>query len=263
MITRMLNYLRKTYKKLGDDVLAKAIYDVGKYAIVVLFTFVVLKLFPEDTSIGEFLQKKVIISVLQFCLIIFSAVILTVIIYFLVNRRRFAIIRHDLFTDELTGIPNHRALSQDLKTIIDWAKTENKPLSIILMDIDNFKEFNSKYGLKHADEILIKFGTLLKLDNRNTDSVYRQHVKGDEFVIITKETILENAVKAADRKRENIASTGIQISGYSEPFKLTVCCGVVEFNPKTDNEDTILERGFNAMKEAKNKPGKNLTVSLI
>lgn len=259
----MISYLKKTYKKLIDDVLAKAIYDIGKYVIAVLITYLILRLFPKNTSVGEFLQKEIVVSILQFGLIILVAVSLTIVIYFLANRKRFALIKRDLYTDELTGIPNNRALSQDLKSIINWAKSENKPLSIILMDIDNFKDFNNRYGLNVADEVLIKFGTLLKSDNRFTDTIYRQHVKGDEFVIITKETILENAAKAANRKRENIASTGIQIPGYSEPFTLTVCCGVVEFNPKADNEETLLERGFNAMKNAKSKPGKNSTVSLI
>ncbi len=131
------------------------------------------------------------------------------------------------------------------------------------MDIDNFKELNTKFTQKTADAVLVKFGTLLKADNRLTDTIYRQHVKGDEFVIITKETILENAVKAADRKRINIAKTGIQIEGYAAPFFVTVCCGVVEFNAKADNDEAILDRAFTAMKDAKAKIGKNATTSLI
>lgn len=259
----MIDYIKRTYKKITDDILAKAIYDIGKYVFVVLVTYGLLNLIPSNSSVGDVLRMEISFSVLQFGLILFIAVASTIIIDFFLNKKKFALIKHDLQTDELTGIPNHRALSQDLKETIDWAKSENKTFSIILMDIDDFKNLNSTFGLKVADEVLIKFGTLLRADNRLTDTIYRQHVKGDEFIIITKETILENAVKAADRKRENIAKTGIQISGFPTPFSLTVCCGVVEFNPKIDSEETILERGFNAMKQAKAKTGKNFTVSLI
>lgn len=259
----MLDYFKKSFKKLKEDVLAKAIYDIGKYAVVALITYGLLNLLPSGSSVGDFLKRIISLTVLQFGLVLFVAVTTTTIIYFLINRKRFSIIKHDLHTDELTGIPNDRALKQDLNKTIAWAKSENKPFSIILMDIDNFKDLNTKFTQKTADAVLVKFGTLLKSDNRLTDTIYRQHVKGDEFVIITKETILENAVKAADRKRVNISKTGIQISGYTTAFSVTVCCGVVEFNPKMDNDETILERAFTAMKNAKTRTGKNATVSLI
>lgn len=259
----MFDYLKKSYRKLIDDVLAKAIYDIGKYAVIALITYGLLNLLPSGSSVGDFLQRIISLTVLQLGLLLFVAVTTTIIIYFLINRKRFAIIKQDLHTDELTGIPNNRALKQDLNKTIEWAKSENKPFSIILMDIDNFKDLNTKFNQKTADAVLVKFGTLLKADNRLTDTVYRQHVKGDEFVIITKETILENAVKAADRKRTTISKTGIQVSGYATAFSVTVCCGVVEFNPKLDNDETILERAFTAMKDAKTKTGKNSTISLI
>jgi|GEM_PF-1023286 len=259
----MIKYLKSSYKKLKDDALAKALYDILKYLTVIILTYLVLKLVPQDTTFGSLLSKNITINTLLFGLIILLVITFTVIVLFLFNKKRFAIIKQDLHTDEMTGIPNHRALSEDLDKTIEWAKSENKTFSIILMDIDDFKNFNTKYDLSIADEVLMKFGTLLKSDNRITDKIYRQHTKGDEFIIITKETILENAVKAADRKRENIAKTSIQISGNHVPVLLSVCCGVVEFNPKTDNQKTILDRAFDAMKSAKSKSGKNATVSYI
>lgn len=172
-------------------------------------------------------------------------------------------IRKDLHTDELTGLPNKKALDTELKEILTTAKKEGKNLSIILMDIDDFKKFNTNQGQNVADEVLKKFGALLKSDSRITDRIYRQHLKGDEFVIIAGETTLDNAVIAANRKRELIAKTGIQIDNVKDPFVLTVCCGVVELDHKKDDENTILVRAHSAMLMAKAIKGKNQTKSLI
>ena len=130
------------------------------------------------------------------------------------------------------------------------------------MDIDNFKDFNSKYGFQVADGIMEKLGTLLKSDSRITDSTFRQHMKGDEFIILTRETNLENAVRAANRKRELIEKTGFQTENEQVVY-LTVCCGVVEYNPNKDNNDSFLLRAHTAMMSAKSIEGKNQTKSLI
>ncbi len=257
-----MKYLENAIQKFKGDALAKLIYDTIKYLFGAIVTYIFLKLIPENTTFGEFLAKKISLSILEFILTILVVVFLTIIVYFLLNKKRFKLIKLDLQTDELTGLPNNRALSEDLANVISWAKSEMKPFSIILMDIDDFKDFNTKYSQSTADKVLVKFGTLLAADNRITDKVYRQHIKGDEFVIITRDTILENAVKAANRKRENIAKTGIQIP-ESGLFNLTVCCGVAEFNPKLDDEKIILDRAFEAMKIAKGNFNKNSTESLV
>jgi diguanylate cyclase (GGDEF)-like protein len=257
-----MKYFKNSILKFKSDALAKAIYDVAKYIVVAIITYFVLELVPENTTVGEFLAKKIDLTILQFSLTILVVIFVTIIVYFLLNKKRFELIKLDLQTDELTELPNNRALSEDLPKVISWAKSEMKPFSIILMDIDDFKDFNTKYTQSTADKVLIKFGTLLAADNRITDKIYRQHVKGDEFVIITKDTILENAVKAANRKRENIAKTGIQIPDLGM-FNLTVCCGVAEFNPKTDDQKMLLDRAFDAMKIAKGKANKNSTNSLV
>ena len=258
----LMKYLENAIQKFKSDALAKIIYDTAKYAFGAIITYIILKFIPENTTFGELLAKKINLSILEFILTILVVAFLTIIVYFFLNKRKFKLIKLDLQTDELTGLPNNRALSEDLPNVISWAKSEVKPFSVILMDIDDFKDFNTKYTQSTADKVLVKFGTLLAADNRITDKVYRQHIKGDEFIIITRDTILENAVKAANRKRENIAKTSIQIPEIGL-FNLTVCCGVAEFNPKLDNEKIILDRAFEAMKIAKGNFNKNSTESLV
>src|SRR5262245_21474015 len=145
----MIEYLKKIYKKLSEDVLTKANYEVWGIFLVVIIAYVFIS---KNYSITEFLKKEIVFSIFQFGIIIFSVVTTTILIYFFLNKKRFNLIKYGLQTDELTGLPNHRALAQDLRKAIDWANSKNEPFSIILMDIDDFKNLNTEFGLKVADQ---------------------------------------------------------------------------------------------------------------
>ncbi len=257
--------MKRAWKKFLEDVLSKGIYDIAKIVVwaVVPAIFAVFGLIPEGNKLGDFLGNVISISTFWFILILLSSISATIFASHIASRKRLALMKHDLFTDELTGIPNGKSLKEDLAKTISWAKSENMHFSIILMDIDDFKLFNTKYGYDTADEVMAKLGAYLKSDNRSTDKVYRQHLKVDEFIIIAKETTLNGAVKAANRKRDSIAKLSIQVDGRQVPMKLTVSCGVVEFNPNKDDEQKILERAFGALKLAKSTPGKNATIELM
>ncbi len=259
----MLKYIKKAFRKVKDDALSKALYDFVKYLIEIFIAYLVLNKIPLTTAIGRFLHKSYSVGPLQIFISIACVIIITSFIQHLITSKRFALIKKDLNTDQLTNLPNSRALDEELKINLGTARKEKKNLSIIMMDIDDFKKFNTIHGQITADEVLRKLGILLKSDNRITDKIYRQHVKGDEFIIIAKETNLNNALLAANRKRELIEKTRIQIENVLTPFTLTVCCGVVEFNFEKDNEVTILERAHKAMLYAKEIPGKNHIQSLI
>lgn len=109
-----------------------------------MVAYILLNKIPINTAIGEFIQTKFQISYLQIFVTIILTILGAVLIQFLLYRKRFAMIRKDLHTDELTGLPNKKALDTELKEILTTAKKEGKNLSIILMDIDDFKKFNTK-----------------------------------------------------------------------------------------------------------------------
>jgi len=259
----MIRYIKRSFSKLTEDALGKALYDIIKYFLFVLTPSISFYLIAANSYIGKWLDNKVSVTYWQLGLFTMLVIGISITTYFLINRKKFAVIKTDLRTDELTGLLNNRALTEDIIKVINWAKSDNKPFSIILMDIDDFKKLNTDHSLKVADEVLVKLGGLLGSERRVTDSVYRQHVKGDEFVFILKETILQEASLAAERKKKTIADTQISIPNEQAMISITVCCGVVEFQPKEDDEKSILERGFSAMKEAKKKKGKNAIVSLV
>lgn len=259
----MPNYLKKSINKFTGDLLAKLIYDIVKWALLLIGVFIIGQFLPEKNSFGAFLKMNFPISIIGFSLIIICVIFVTFLFSFSLFRKKIKQIQNENDTDELTGLLNHKALKKELKQITEDAKKKNKPLSIILMDIDDFKTFNTQYGYKKADEILIKLGQLLKSDSRITDLTFRQHLKGDEFIILAKDTDINGAIRAADRKRTIISSTIFTISGNQQAFHITVSCGVTVFNPANDTIDDLLNRATKAMLAAKDNKDKNTTQSLI
>lgn len=247
----MSNYLRKSLNKFAGDVLSKLIYDIVKGALILLIIFIAGQFLPEKTTLGSFFKRQITFSIAGFSLVMVSCVLITFLISFSAFRKKILRIQSDNHTDELTGLLNHKALKVKITALTEQAKKTNKLLSVIILDIDDFKSFNVKYGYKIADEILVKLGQILKNDSRITDITFRQYLKGDEFIILASETDLTGASIAANRKRNMIGSTVFTVTGSTAPFHITVSCGVTTFNQTTDTVDSLLNRATDAMKAAK------------
>lgn len=256
----MLTYFKNSFSKFKQDALSKALYDILRYVIVAVLTLLIAKLIPDNTTFGSLINKTFSFSVLNVFLAIVLTIALTLLVAILYTRKKYNTLKQDNFTDELTGMLNHKALKDILPKTIDSCKKQNQKLSLIIIDIDDFKKFNKDYNYQIADKVLAKVGGLLKSDSRATDISFRQYLKGDEFIIVTKETELANAVRAAERKRK-LFKTGIEVE--NEIYHLTVSCGVTEFNFLTDSQDTALARLNNALQIAKGKANKNCVESLI
>lgn len=251
-----MNYVTRTLKKLKEEVLGKVIYDLVKYGFGVIFSLI-----AGGTYFGWF---DIVIALPLWALLftIFSAVQLTSAIWAKIAAAKLKPLVVSNRTDQLTQLLNTNALQEDLIVAIIDARKQNQPLSIILLDIDDFKLFNTQYNSIVADHILSKLGELLMFDKRITDTIYRQHTRGDEFVIITRNTSLTYARIAAERKHKTIASIGLRIDGQRDPLNLTVCCAIVEL-ASTDTKGSLLERASEVMKQAKRYPGKNRIEAVV
>jgi diguanylate cyclase (GGDEF)-like protein len=256
----MLTYFKNSFAKFKQDALSKALYDILKYVIIVIATIIIAKFIPNNTSFGSIINKTFNLSVLNIFLTIVLTIAFTLLVTILYTRKKYNTLKQDNFTDELTGMLNHKALKDILPKTIDNCKRQNQKLSLIIIDIDDFKIFNKNYNYQIADKVLTKVGDLLKSDSRATDFSFRQYFKGDEFIILAKETELANAVRAAERKR-NLFRTGIEVD--NQIYHLTVSCGVTEFNFATDTEDSALARINNALQIAKAKTNKNCVEALV
>ena len=107
-------------------------------------------------------------------------------------------------TDGLTGLKNHRAFQDRLREEYDRSVRYQRPMSIILLDVDNFKHYNDTYGHPAGDQILIQLSSILQQELRLADIVARYG--GEEFVVIAPETAAEGARLLAERIRQAIAS---------------------------------------------------------
>lgn len=245
------------HKRILEAVLANSIYDLIKYAVLVSSSIVLFTLYK---TYHQLTTTNISITYFDAFLVLVATGTLSYVMSSFIHGQRFARLHTDLLTDQLTGLPNDRALHLDLPKVIDFARKEGLPLSLVFIDVDNFGNLNKNYGQNFADDVLRKFGEFLRNDKRITDKMYRQH--GDEFIIIAKETNLDGAVKAADRKRELIANS-FRVSG-EDGLRLMVCCGVVALTSDDDSDGvSILARAHEAMIEAKAKRGKNNTVSIF
>lgn len=106
-------------------------------------------------------------------------------------------LREEATIDPLTGLANRRALERVLKTDLERARLMEYPISVIFIDMDNFKEINDRFGHLYGDFILQKTGNILKTNIRNTDIAARYG--GDEFVIVLPGASKQIAEKIAQR----------------------------------------------------------------
>ena len=132
----------------------------------------------------------------------------------------------------------------------------NSPLSIVLLDVDHFKDVNDSYGHQKGDEILVTFASVLKKFCRANDTAARYG--GEEFLMILPQSNAQGAFKIAERVREEIMK--MSFVGNDSKFSVTTSCGVAELNRDyMKNTDQLINVADNAMYEAKNS-GRNKTI---
>ncbi|WP_022940316.1 diguanylate cyclase [Psychromonas hadalis] len=147
-------------------------------------------------------------------------------------------------TDALTQIPNRLFINKSFNNEFARSKRYHSHFSLILMDIDNFKQVNDNYGHKVGDDILINIAIILKQNIRQLDLLGRWG--GEEFLIICPETDLQQAKVVAEKIRELI-----------EHFEFTnipqlTCSFGVALSRSDDNKEALFQRADNALYDAKN-----------
>lgn len=249
--------LKESYKKFKQDLLPKAYYDTIKGVFLLIMAFVFYKLFNQELKINELLDEAISLKIYWIIIIFLSFVIATIFVFKISFKKRMEELKKVTFTDEKTGLKSHRLLEEYLQNKIKESQKSGKALSIILIDIDNFKIFNETYTPTIGDRILSEVGKLLLDDVRITDQTFRRYETGDEFVVVSTDTNITQAKIPAERKREFIANHNFLIDDIV--YKITVCCGIAQFKD-TDNVKTLLDRANYAMRNiAKKKPKKNST----
>lgn len=138
--------------------------------------------------------------------------------------------------DELTGLPNRRHFSLDLSRSVEMVRRIGRPLSCILVDIDDFKRVNDTYGHPAGDSVIRQFGTLLSGKKRTYDTVSR--LGGDEFGWILVDAGPEQALQAAARARQAVAGGLFEAS--RDRIALTATFGVSSLLPGQEISGDLL-----------------------
>jgi len=156
-------------------------------------------------------------------------------------------------TDKLTGIANRQAFDVFFNQIINDSIRQNKPFSLILFDIDLFKNVNDRYGHLAGDDVLKKIVALTKDEIRGSDILCRWG--GEEFLILLKECSVEDAYMISEKVRLAV-SREIFIYNQTE-IRTTISLGVTQYK-STEQEDDLLSRVDTLLYQAKEK-GRNIT----
>ena len=152
-----------------------------------------------------------------------------------------------LVTDPLTGVSNRRHLMEKLRNETRRSRRSKKPFSILMADVDSFKEFNDIHGHVAGDEALKAVATVLREGMREVDHVARYG--GEEFLVILPHTGIAGAVKVAERFRKQLAERSVTVGERS--ITLTVSTGVAEFPIDGDSPESLIVSADAALYQAK------------
>ncbi|HWQ45397.1 MAG TPA: diguanylate cyclase [Longilinea sp.] len=163
------------------------------------------------------------------------------------NARLYAEVQRLAITDELTGLLNWRGLLERGAEEIDRAERYTEPLSALLLDIDQFKQFNDKHGHLLGDEVLREMGRLLQENIRVVDHVGRYG--GDEFIILLPKCPLDEAERVA--KRLHTLLSEMPLSTSAGEMRVTVSVGVALLPKDSSNISQLIDCADKALYQAK------------
>ncbi|MDC7221328.1 MAG: GGDEF domain-containing protein [Spirochaetales bacterium] len=152
--------------------------------------------------------------------------------------------------DGLTGLYNRRYMDEKLEEEIERAVRYNRPLSLIMIDIDRFKKFNDAYGHQKGDEVLSTVARILKVTSRNMDILCRYG--GEEMAFILPETTPDHALTMADMCRQRICDNVVKEAGV----KVTISLGVAGVSERCATAEDLIAAADRALYRAKNN-GRN------
>lgn len=167
----------------------------------------------------------------------------------LANAHRYDAIRRQVVTDHLTGLYNRRHFTTRAREETERSLRYQQPLSLLMIDIDHFKNFNDRYGHATGDRVLQAVAGVLKRALRNVDLCAR--LGGEEFAILLPNTPAADAYNVADRVRSTLAGTRYTGLGLPPEDNVTISVGVATCPKDTTVLEELLELADKALYAAK------------
>lgn len=158
--------------------------------------------------------------------------------------------------DGLTELYNYRYFHQHLQMELEREKRYNRPLSLIMLDIDDFKDYNDQYGHPVGDLVLKNLASILKTATRGCDVICRHG--GEEFAVILPETDKKEAAIVCERIRQSVEKTSMLDAEGNSIGNIRITIGLASFPVDADNKNKLIEQADKALYRGK-ESGKNCT----
>jgi two-component system, cell cycle response regulator len=163
-------------------------------------------------------------------------------------------------TDSLTGLHNRRYLDSHMPTLFERSVSRERPLSVLIIDMDHFKRINDTFGHDAGDDVLRDFSSRLNRNIRGIDLACRYG--GEEFVVVLPDTDQRMAAVVAERIRGTVAATPFIIRSGTASVDVTISIGIASLQPRNDSVEKLFKRADTALYEAK-RNGRNRVVGAV
>lgn len=158
-------------------------------------------------------------------------------------------------TDEMTSLLNKRSFIPMFNKAAEVAMKYNQPLSVMMIDADNLKEVNDKYGHKAGDKLIVSMANAIEECLRTSDVICRYG--GDEFVALLPQLPSSRALETGERLRNAVENTSFDVDGQA--ISSTVSIGIATYPNEVGNVYELLEKADEALYECKRSGRNNVT----
>jgi diguanylate cyclase len=173
-------------------------------------------------------------------------------------RERLESVRREALTDPLTGIPNRKAFETELERGMAHAVETGDPLSLLLCDIDHFKQFNDTWGHQTGDQVLRLVANCISENVKGRDTAAR--FGGEEFAVILPQTELADAVRLANQIRSKVESKKLVKKSNGDILGvITISIGAAQYDMK-EGVESLVQRADACLYAAK-RGGRNRVMS--
>jgi diguanylate cyclase len=167
----------------------------------------------------------------------------------LISYRRVRAVTKEASTDTLTGLYNRSLLDKTLGRLLALSERDKRPLSILMVDLNEFKEANDRYGHQFGDEVLRQAAQAMVRAIRKSDFIFRYG--GDEFLLILPETTADGAEKTAQKVKSNLIKSSLTTPSGGKYEGIQASVGIATYPKHALSDQALIKAADGAVYQAK------------